>query len=160
MKCFSLTGICASISEAVVRAWSERQAGEEWEAVRGRASLPETGERNLPAAGGQSALRVRSQPSTPLHTFSGTATTESRSLLQLMHRSNYQRCLFSSLVRNQATKTLYRIKHFEPKTQSSVNIFHVFESDDVMLFMVNILRCEYKKTLILCSRILLNKSAI
>lgn len=62
----SLPGICASISEAVVRSRAERESGEEWKTLRGRASRRQTGERNLPAAGGHSALSIRSRHSTPL----------------------------------------------------------------------------------------------
>lgn len=60
------SGICASVSEAVVRSWAERESGEEWKTLCGRASQSETGERNLPEAGGHSALSLRSQHSTSL----------------------------------------------------------------------------------------------
>lgn len=66
----SLPGICASISEAGVRSRAERESGEERKTLRGRASQPETGERNLPAAGGNSALTITAFSPT-LETFSG-----------------------------------------------------------------------------------------
>uniref|UniRef100_UPI0037E90CF9 glycosyltransferase 1 domain-containing protein 1 isoform X3 n=1 Tax=Semicossyphus pulcher TaxID=241346 RepID=UPI0037E90CF9 len=58
------SGICTSISKAAVRSRTERESGEEWESLRGRASRPEAGERNLPAAGGHFALSIMSQHST------------------------------------------------------------------------------------------------
>ena len=57
----SLAGIFASVSEAVVRSRAERESGEDWETVCGKASQPETGERNLSTPGGRSAVSVRSR---------------------------------------------------------------------------------------------------
>jgi len=57
----SLPGICAPISEAVVRSWAERESGEEWKTLRWGASQPEAGERNLSAIGGHSALSLKPQ---------------------------------------------------------------------------------------------------
>ncbi|XP_068166037.1 glycosyltransferase 1 domain-containing protein 1 isoform X3 [Antennarius striatus] len=54
------SGICASISEAGVGRRAEREAGEEWEDLRGEAPQPDPGEGDLPAPGGHAALGLRS----------------------------------------------------------------------------------------------------
>nr|XP_046242721.1 uncharacterized protein glt1d1 isoform X7 [Scatophagus argus] len=78
------SGICASISEAGVRSRAERETGEERKALRGRASRPETGERNLPAARGRSALSERWRRSAAaLCTLSGT--TENTTFHRCVH---------------------------------------------------------------------------
>lgn len=103
----SLPGICASISEAGVRPGAERESGEEWKTLRGRASQPETGERNLPVSGGHSALSTAF--SLALYTFSGTlANTECTGAYILhIYLYNYHKCLYSQSFKKSGYKGVF-----------------------------------------------------
>ena len=104
----SLPGICESISQAVIRSRAERESGKEWKTLRGRASRPESGERNLPVAGGHSALSVRWQRSTPLCKLS-----QEELGITLLHLHAVGKMItdvfIHCLLGNQATKMLYKI---------------------------------------------------
>lgn len=126
----SSSGICTSISEAGVRSWAERETGEERKALRGRASQPETGERNLPAAGGHSALSVRSQTSGPLYNFLRNYTGVFTS-----HRYNCHRCLSSQPFKTlELQRCLYKIILFylqstlnqRPRVEMFFCLIHIF----------------------------------